>query len=335
MKEKNYLIYFMQTFGILLVVLGHSFYQTQDNNRFVDWIYSFHMPLFFFVSGYLLKYTTRLKGISLGAMKLWGEGGYLTHKARRLLIPYVVISTAVFIPKAAVSALSVRPVGFSLHDYLHMMVYPYDNVIGSFWFMPTIFIVFVIVAYGSRLLSGRWLTLLLVFTLAADAVWGLDRESPLNIKGAAYYLFYVALGYWFCRSGIETRYNPAVSTAVAVITFRLSIAFVTKIPEFIGSEVIAAVNGIAMSIALGQLYVASRLKFLNHLYGATFTIYLLSWFPQVASQQLLLAVTDVPWPVTTTLAFISGVYVPLIVYRWVQSNKSCRAARALAWVIGL
>ena len=293
------------------------------------------MPLFFFVSGYLLKYTTRLKGISHGAMKLWGAGGYLTHKARRLLIPYVVISTAVFIPKAAVSALSVRPVGLSLHDYLHMMVYPYDNVIGSFWFMPTIFIVFVIVAYGSKLLSGRWLTLLMVLTLAADAVWGLDRESPLNIKGAAYYLFYVALGYWFCRSGIETRFSTAVSTAVVVITFILSVAFVTKIPDFIGSEVIAAVNGIAMSMALGQLYVAARLKFINHLYGATFTIYLLSWFPQVASQQLLLAVTDVPWPVTTTLAFISGVYVPLIVYRWVQSNKSCRAARAVAWVIGL
>lgn len=168
------------------------------------------------------------------------------------------------------------------------------NVIGSFRFLPSIFIVFVIMAYGSRLINGRWLTLLLVLTLAADAVWGPNRESPLNIKGAVYYLFYVALGYWFCRSGIETRFSPAISTAVAVITFILSVAFVTKIPDFIGSKVIASVNGITMSIALGQLYVATRLKFLNHLYGTTFTIYLLSWLPQVASQQLQLAVTDAP-----------------------------------------
>ena len=57
MDGKNYTIYFMQTFGILLVVLGHSFYQTKDGNVVVEWIYSFHMPLFMFVSGYLLDYT--------------------------------------------------------------------------------------------------------------------------------------------------------------------------------------------------------------------------------------------------------------------------------------
>ena len=44
----------MQTFGIILVVLGHSTYQLMQAGHtpaIYKWIYTFHMPLFFFISG--------------------------------------------------------------------------------------------------------------------------------------------------------------------------------------------------------------------------------------------------------------------------------------------
>lgn len=51
-------IAFLQVFGILLVVLGHS-----TNNGGIPflskWIYSFHMPLFIFISGFLFYLTTK------------------------------------------------------------------------------------------------------------------------------------------------------------------------------------------------------------------------------------------------------------------------------------
>ena len=46
-KRLNYLDY-AKGIGILLVVLGHIY-----NNSVKLWIYSFHMPLFFIISGYL------------------------------------------------------------------------------------------------------------------------------------------------------------------------------------------------------------------------------------------------------------------------------------------
>ena len=49
-KRLNYLDY-AKGIGILLVVLGHIY-----NNNTKLWIYSFHMPLFFIISGYLLEY---------------------------------------------------------------------------------------------------------------------------------------------------------------------------------------------------------------------------------------------------------------------------------------
>ncbi len=39
--------------GCLLVLLGHSLY---INKHLKNWIFSFHMPLFFFISGYLFNF---------------------------------------------------------------------------------------------------------------------------------------------------------------------------------------------------------------------------------------------------------------------------------------
>ena len=44
-------ILFLQTFGIILVVLGHSFYLFPADTPVIRWTYGFHMPLFFFISG--------------------------------------------------------------------------------------------------------------------------------------------------------------------------------------------------------------------------------------------------------------------------------------------
>lgn len=59
--------------GILLVVMGHSVYAYGDVTRF---IFVIHMPLFFFISGYLFKTTRSWREVSVSNVKT-------------LLIPYV------------------------------------------------------------------------------------------------------------------------------------------------------------------------------------------------------------------------------------------------------
>lgn len=53
---KSNKISFLQSFGIILVVLGHT-NNTGTSFYLRDLIYTFHMPLFVFISGYLLKFT--------------------------------------------------------------------------------------------------------------------------------------------------------------------------------------------------------------------------------------------------------------------------------------
>jgi fucose 4-O-acetylase-like acetyltransferase len=68
----------MKGFGIILVVVGHSIQSNVadfDNNILFRLVYSFHMPLFMFLSGYIIK-----------------KPDYYSLKAKflRLIIPFIV-----------------------------------------------------------------------------------------------------------------------------------------------------------------------------------------------------------------------------------------------------
>ena len=62
----------LKGFGIIFVVVGHFC----DNDRIYHWIYSFHMPLFFFASGFLYH----RKPIILT----------IKHKFMTLMVPYFI-----------------------------------------------------------------------------------------------------------------------------------------------------------------------------------------------------------------------------------------------------
>lgn len=75
MKDYIHWIDILKGLGIFLVILGH----TIKNNDLYLWIYSFHMPLFFFISGYLMNPQTKLVCYK----------SFVWKKAKSLLLPFV------------------------------------------------------------------------------------------------------------------------------------------------------------------------------------------------------------------------------------------------------
>lgn len=78
----------LKAYGIILVVIGHSIVLSADyayTGLLMKLIYSFHMPLFFFISGFLFRGK--------------GTGNYFYKKWMTLLVPYFVfqIISVVFI----------------------------------------------------------------------------------------------------------------------------------------------------------------------------------------------------------------------------------------------
>lgn len=96
--KKNQQILVLNTFAIIMVCIGHSFTAVESYYGH-KWIYSFHMPLFMFISGYLLNYATMHKQQEISDISLLGKQGYIVKRAIRLLVPYFIISSITYIPK--------------------------------------------------------------------------------------------------------------------------------------------------------------------------------------------------------------------------------------------
>lgn len=74
--------------GIIFVVLGHAIADTMPNapifGKIFQIIYSFHMPLFFFLSGFC--------GIkALQKRQLHEKEAYILERFKRLMIPYLFV----------------------------------------------------------------------------------------------------------------------------------------------------------------------------------------------------------------------------------------------------
>lgn len=83
MERKTY-IDIAKGLAIMLVVVGHLVQNnlTGTTARFLfDFVYSFHMPLFMFLSGYVASLTVE-RNLNEGR-------NFLAKKARTLLIPFI------------------------------------------------------------------------------------------------------------------------------------------------------------------------------------------------------------------------------------------------------
>jgi len=92
MKKEIVWLDYARLIGILLVVFGHGLQSIPEWNESViikglwDYIYLFHMPVFFIISGFLYK-QNRGEGLRAG----WGKIFYA------LIIPYLIYQFA-YIP---------------------------------------------------------------------------------------------------------------------------------------------------------------------------------------------------------------------------------------------
>ncbi len=136
--------------GIILVVLGHSVTTVIRENSAVamkiyDVVYSFHMPLLFFISG---------TAFALRAEKYKKTGilPYIADKAKRLMIPYVLYSLLVYlcfyvanlIPALASKLVSIGYGKVSFTEWLYQLVSGENLYTQHLWYIYSLFIISVI-----------------------------------------------------------------------------------------------------------------------------------------------------------------------------------------------
>lgn len=115
--------------GVLLVIIGHLLYSS-DIPFLNRWIYSFHMPLFFFLAGFLQK-----KHL---------HDDFVFRKAKRLLVPYTLFVLA-WIPIYLVSFLLKSQ---SLVDILTDALYLKGKVSNNpLWFLIVLMEIYAVASF--------------------------------------------------------------------------------------------------------------------------------------------------------------------------------------------
>ena len=127
---------FAKGVGIILMVLGHC-YSEGNGGALKIWFYSFHMPLFFLVSGMLVQSKERIP-----------FGHFICKRARGLLLPYFIWGIA--------AALYLSIMGRRSFDWFWGCLVQVATFQGlsAMWFLPCLFFA-EILFYIGRLLYER------------------------------------------------------------------------------------------------------------------------------------------------------------------------------------
>lgn len=139
MAQRNEYIDIVKGFGILLVVVGHcvqygagqAFFDQRAfyGNTLFKFIYSFHMPLFMLISGYLFGYAMKRPAKDI----IW-------KKTKGILIPLVAFQTTFLL---------------ICHDHsMPLSVVPY-TYLHALWFLRALFLFYMVVLFINRMLRDK------------------------------------------------------------------------------------------------------------------------------------------------------------------------------------
>lgn len=175
-KQRLEYIDILKGIGIILVVLGH----VTLNSDLYHFIYAFHMPLFFIVSG----------------MFLHDKQGFIRKQAKSLLIPYLAFGLLTFVYWWLVeSHFRELPAGETIWGQFINLFFPtgiqHCNVV--LWFLPCLFLACVMGNYLNRWITSKPIKISLMACLICT-VGFIHGNYPYHIGQAIQALPYICIG---------------------------------------------------------------------------------------------------------------------------------------------
>lgn len=243
-KRINWLL-ILQGWAMLWVVIGHAPLGEPCAGPLWETVlyrfaYSFHMPLFMLVSGWLF-YRTRLadswkrmgegrtlngwnspertsaKAVSntsapvddtagaTASPRSWTYGAVLRDKALRILVPGLFFSLVALALKVAFPGEMERQVSLSAGAILHTYLYPYDNALRELWFLVTLFWMFALTPLWRVVLRRPWSQWLVLALLAGLWFFPL-RTGLLCLDKVCSHAIWFYLGMVVSKEDIAARY---------------------------------------------------------------------------------------------------------------------------------
>ena len=248
MKRRINYIDFLRGIAIILVVIGHV-----CQSLLKTWIYSFHIPLFFFISGVLLSENKKWQQLDFKT--------FLKNKALSFIYPYFTFSILSIIYRCIFENKSILIMLFQ--------VFTFDGII-TLWYLPCLFIgevLFFLFYKNIRKLNIKLFVIVLFIVITT--VFSLTNfQYNRNLKSLFYFLriinifnrsliafIFIYIGYnvnrIFNMNYIKRKYYPLIILIAFLLNFILFRYNDVDIHySIIGNPLLFYINSISCIIAI-------------------------------------------------------------------------------------
>ena len=314
-KTRNNEINILRGIAFCLVLLGHSFpdsaygYINMYTKFGREYIYSFHMPLFFIISGFCMTPLLLQKEVNIKSE--------IVKRSKRLLIPYLFYSYIAIIPKLIFSS------------YMYIKFEPRiiwetllgNSTSGTLWYLWNLFVINIFFLLISRFSCNRkiWLGISLILyglhLLFPGFYFNKLLEYPIYyVIGIFVSVYFPMIRNWLSNKGILALLFMLIN-AIIVITIG-------------NDERISLLTALLGSISM--LYIAMQIekkgkmlkKALESASNYSYGIYLMSPYVQVAIRVFLYKRLGVSYLLCMGLMIILGYLAPYLIIKYiVEKNK--------------
>lgn len=315
---RNNIIDVLKGLGMLLVYLGHSFIFGKinfENSTFCteyihSTIYSFHMPLFFIISGYLANNKREIN------IKL-----FYKNKLKRLFLPYLVVNFMDFFPRKIFPNLV-----NSNFECLFGVIF---NGTKISWFIYVLFIMFLIFPILKEHIFDKDKFYIFIIVLLGINYFNIFSGIKIfALNKVFYYLLYFYIGYIFKskKDNFDVVFkNKLFYSLIAIVFFIYSYrVFQKNIFTMVFFAIIGSV--LLLNIAKKIPSNSKLYKILEYIGENSLGFYLLEGFVAVIFRVVLLKFISTNNIYTLIITFfLLKIIIVYIIIKYILSRSSVLA----------
>lgn len=309
--EKLNFIDISKAIGIILVVVGHYY---PDNapiyyDSFRSYIYTFHMPLFLFLSGCMFAYTRKKESVVLTMKK----------KLNRLAIPYIIVSVLIIGLKLVTQRFVYVENGVDFFSFVRML---YEPEAGYFlWYIWVLLWMYFLCSFFN---NRAYLYILFVLSIIVKFI---PEEFPRvlclhELKNSAMYFLFGAILF---NDNIYVHFRKNHVQMLFVICFVICSFF-----WFMGwyqSPIVMSLFGTLGIYSLANMMDKGEYKKLLYIGKSSFIIYLfhttiMGFVKSVIHKfsETMFVENDVYFMISVIVVAFSGIYFSLLLQEYIKKN---------------
>lgn len=316
--------------GIVLVIWGHAHPLSSDwwGTWYADFnafIYSFHMPMFFFIGGYLMVFSRSIDEL--------GFSKWAVSKLIKFGVPYLVLSLLALVPKTMLDGMAdpaELSIGFMLKT---LFIVPRQGVWGHFWFISTFLVTELYWGLWRSLAKKRsamanFLFIAGVATCLAMMIWPVYTDY-FQINDLRYHGVFYPLGILLAMVK-PVLWDKKWKNVLGVMVPIVPVIFLYPYGNYRNDYHPFAKFALAMGLiwivwSIAVLIGKKQYRAVNFLVRDSFTVFLYSW-PAQAALGVLLSAMGIHWLTIVFVLFVAGLAFPLLLANCYRRMKfvQCR-----------